>query len=64
MNDSAPNTREQFSAHIPALHTLISLGWRYLSAADCQRLRGGTREVLLKPRLIEVLQSRQLRLQR
>lgn len=58
MNDSAPNTREQYSAHIPALHTLINLGWRYLNAADCQSLRGGTREVLLKPRLIEVLQSR------
>lgn len=58
MNDSAPNTREIFSAHIPALHTLINLGWRYLSATDCHVLRGGTREVLLKPRLIEVLQSR------
>lgn len=58
MNDSAPNTREQFSAHVPALHTLINLGWRYLNAADCQNLRGGTRDVLLKPRLIEVLQSR------
>lgn len=58
MSDNAPNTREQFSAHIPALHTLINLGWRYLNAADCQRFRGGTREVLLKPRLIEVLQSR------
>ena len=56
--NSAPETREQFSAHIPALHTLINLGWRYLSAATCQSLRGGTREVLLKSRLIEVLQSR------
>ena len=58
MNDSAPNTREQFSAHIPALHTLINLGWRYLGVADCLSLRGGTREVLLKPRLIQALQSR------
>jgi len=58
MNDSAPDTRERFSAHIPALHTLVGLGWRYLSSADCQSLRGGTREVILRPRLIEVLKSR------
>ncbi|MDQ2639402.1 MAG: type I restriction endonuclease, partial [Pseudomonadota bacterium] len=54
----APNTREQFSAHIPALHLLANLGWRYLPAAECLALRGSTREVLLKPRLIEVLKSR------
>ena len=58
MNDCAPSTLEQFTAHIPALHTLINLGWRYINAAGCQSLRGGIREVLLKPRLIEVLQSR------
>ncbi|WP_347262579.1 type I restriction endonuclease, partial [Rudaea sp.] len=58
MNDGAPDTREQVSAQIPALHLLANLGWRYLSAADALALRGGTREVLLKPRLIEVLQSR------
>jgi type I restriction enzyme R subunit len=55
---NAPDTRETFSAHIPALHTLINLGWRYLSAADSEELRGGTRDVLLKPRLIETLKSR------
>ncbi len=53
-----PQTREQYSAHIPALHLLCNLGWHYLSAADCLALRGSTREVLLKPRLIEVLKSR------
>ncbi len=37
---------------------LCNLGWNYLSAADCSPLRGSTREVLLKPRLIEVLQTR------
>jgi type I restriction enzyme R subunit len=58
MNDSAPDTREQYSAHLPALHLLANLGWRYLSVAGCLSLRGGTREVLLKSRLIEVLQSR------
>lgn len=53
-----PETREQYSAHIPALHLLCNLGWSFLSTADCLALRGSTREVLLKPRLIEVLQSR------
>jgi type I restriction enzyme R subunit len=54
----APQTREQYSSHIPALHLLCNLGWQYLSAADCLELRGSTREVLLKPRLIEVLKAR------
>lgn len=53
-----PQTREHYSAHIPALHLLCSLGWSYLSTADCLALRGSTREVILKPRLIEVLQTR------
>ncbi|GGA50873.1 type I restriction endonuclease subunit R [Dyella nitratireducens] len=59
MNDSAaPDTREQLSAHIPALHLLVNLGWRYLRSADALALRSNTREVLLKPRLIEALQTR------
>jgi type I restriction enzyme R subunit len=58
MNDSAPETREQISAQIPALHLIANLGWRYLSVSDCVRLRGTTREVLLKPRLIEALKTR------
>ena len=55
---AAPNSREQYSAHIPALHLLCNLGWNFLSTADCMALRGSTREVILKPRLIEVLQTR------
>lgn len=55
---NAPQTREQYSAHLPALHLLCNLGWSYLSTADCLALREGTREVILKPRLIEVLQTR------
>ena len=58
MNDSAPQTREQYSAHIPALHLPANLGWRYLTAAQYLSMRGSNREVLLKQRLIEVLQSR------
>ncbi len=55
---TVPQTREQYSAHIPALHLLCNLGWTFLSIADCLALRGSTREVILKPRLVEVLQSR------
>lgn len=55
---TAPSTREQFSPHIPALHLLINLGWRFLTTADALKLRGSTREVILKQRLIEVLQAR------
>jgi len=56
--NAAPQTREQYSAHIPALHLLCNLGWNFLSTAACLALRGGTREVLLKPSLIEVLKTR------
>ena len=53
-----PQTREQYSAHFPALHVLGNLGWHFLTAEQCLALRGTAREVLLKPRLIEVLKSR------
>ena len=28
---TTPNSREQYSAHIPALHLLCNLGWNFLS---------------------------------
>lgn len=55
---AAPQIREQYSAHIPALHLLCNLGWAFLSTADALALRGSTRDIILKSRLIEVLQSR------
>ncbi|MDT7837476.1 type I restriction endonuclease subunit R [Aquabacterium sp. OR-4] len=55
---TTPNPREQYSAHIPALHLLCNLGWSFLSTAQALALRGGTREVILKHRLVEVLQTR------
>lgn len=55
---SLPQTREQYSAHIPALHMLVNLGWHFLPTADALTLRGSTRDVILKPRLIEALQAR------
>lgn len=56
--NSVPQTREQYSAHLPALHLLINLGWHFLPTVDALVLRGSTREVILKARLIEVLQTR------
>ncbi|WP_211461079.1 type I restriction endonuclease subunit R [Collimonas silvisoli] len=58
MPNDIPQTKEQFSAHIPALHLLCTLGWTYLSPAVSLAKRGSNREVLLKSTLIEVLQSR------
>ncbi|OUL98013.1 DEAD/DEAH box helicase [Variovorax sp. JS1663] len=37
---------------------LCHLGWNYIGADECLAARGSTRDVLLKPRLIEVLQMR------
>ena len=56
--NTTPNSREQYSAHLPALHLLCNLGWSFLTTAQALAMRGSTREVLLKPRLIEVLQTR------
>jgi type I restriction enzyme R subunit len=55
---SAPNTAEQFSAQIPALQTLISLGWTFMPAAECFALRGGNSAVILKSSLVEALRKR------
>lgn len=55
---ATPNSREQYSAHLPALHLLCNLGWNFQTTAKALSLRGSTREVLLKGRLIEVLQTR------
>lgn len=55
---STPNTAETYSAHVPALHTLMNLGWEYLSPADCLAMRGGNNHVVLKAVLIEELKKR------
>ena len=53
-----PETREQYSSHIPALKTLLACGWQYLSGKDCLKQRGSTRDLLLKSDLIAYLQTR------
>jgi type I restriction enzyme R subunit len=57
MTTAVPNAREQYSAHLPALHLLCNLGWHFVPTRQALALRGGNREVLLKPRLIEFLQA-------
>lgn len=53
-----PKTKELYSSQIPALATLMSLGWKYLSPEKCIKLRENTREVLLKGFLIDELKKR------
>jgi len=54
----APNTAEQYSSHIPALQTIMSLGWAFMPTVECAELRGGNKAVILKSVLIEVLKKR------
>ena len=54
----APETKEEYSAHIPALQTLCALGWEYMSAARCMETRGSTQDVLLTGVLVEELRKR------
>ncbi len=58
MMNYTPNTAELFSAHIPALATLVALGWDYLPPAEGMAKRGGNQDVLLTPVLIDELRSR------
>lgn len=56
--DALSETRELYRSHIPALKTLISLGWRYLSPAVCLAKRGDPRSVVMKEVLIDSLRQR------
>ena len=53
-----PETAEQYSAQIPALHTLIVMGWEYISPAHCLDMRYGNKDVLLRRVLVEELKKR------
>ena len=56
MSSAAPNTLELYASHIPALVTLMKLGWEYHPPARVVEWRGGsTREVLLRPVLVDYL---------
>ncbi len=58
MNPAAPISKEQYASHLPALHLLCNLGWNFLTTAQALAMRGSTREVILRSRLVEVLQTR------
>ncbi len=55
---NTPNTAELFAAHIPALQTLISMGWTFLPASNCTAMRGGNKTVVLKNILVDELKKR------
>lgn len=55
---NSPNTSEQYSAHIPALETLMSLGWQYIPPEECLKQRGGNAHVVMKGSLIDELKTR------
>ncbi len=53
-----PKTSEAYASHIPALHTLIAMGWRFMSAAECLKARGGNTGVVMKDVLVAELKKR------
>jgi len=53
-----PETKEEYSAHIPALRVLTAMGWEYMSPTECRAARGGTQEVVLSRVLVEQLRKR------
>lgn len=53
-----PNTAELYSAQIPALAMLVSLGWEYLPPARCLAMRGGKGGILLRSVLVAELRTR------
>jgi type I restriction enzyme R subunit len=46
------------STGLPALHLMYNLGWNFMTTAQALALRGSTREVILRSRLVDVLQTR------
>lgn len=55
---AVPNSKEQYTSHLPALRLLCNLGWNFITTRQALAMRGNTREVLLKSQLIAVLQTR------
>ncbi len=53
-----PNTAEIYTAQIPALRLLMSMGWEYLPPVNCMAMRGGNKPVVLKQILVDVLKAR------
>lgn len=53
-----PSTAELYSAHVPALATLVSIGWSYMSAEECLTARGGNQGIIMRGVLVEQLRRR------
>jgi type I restriction enzyme, R subunit len=53
-----PETKEEYSAKIPALQVLCALGWEYINPAECMEKRSSNREVILLDQLISALKKR------
>jgi type I restriction enzyme R subunit len=53
-----PETKEEFSAHIPALRVLTAMGWEYLSPTHSLAVRASMQEVVLVNVLVEQLRTR------
>lgn len=56
--NGTPETTEQYSSHIPALQTLVAMGWSFMSTEKCLSARGSMQEVLMPNVLIEELSKR------
>lgn len=56
--NTTPNTAEEYAAKIPALTTLMSLGWEYLPPTQCISVRGGNKSVIIKSVLVDELKKR------
>jgi len=52
---SVPNFKEEFSAKIPALTLLTTLGYQFIPPGQCMALRGNTNQVMLVSILREFL---------
>ncbi len=53
-----PETKEEYSAKIPALQVLMALGWEYVPPAECMARRENSREVLCRDELVKFLMGR------
>ncbi|MFD1157935.1 type I restriction endonuclease subunit R [Roseovarius aestuarii] len=53
-----PETSEAYASHIPALHILMAMGWKFMSQADCLAARSGNTGVVMRGVLVEQLKER------
>ncbi|NOR71006.1 MAG: type I restriction endonuclease subunit R, partial [Methylomarinum sp.] len=59
MSHQLPNFKEEFSAKIPALTLLTTLGYQFIPPEQCMAMRGNTNQVMLVSILREFLSQQQ-----